>query len=43
MAFMFETRTPIHPTPWALAAPTLQQDYWRCWQDLARRFDPGRA
>jgi homogentisate 1,2-dioxygenase len=40
MAFMFETRTIIHPTAGALALPTLQQDYWRCWQDLPKAFDP---
>ncbi len=40
MAFMFETRCVLHPTAAALASPALQQDYWRCWQGLARRFDP---
>lgn len=40
LAFMFETRTVLHPTTQALASPTLQADYWRCWQDLPRRFDP---
>ena len=42
MAFMFETRTVIHPTAQALALPTLQPDYWRCWQGLRRHFDPTR-
>jgi homogentisate 1,2-dioxygenase len=42
MAFMFETRTVIHPTAQALALPTLQQDYWQCWQGLRRHFDPTR-
>jgi len=42
MAFMFETRAVIHPTAQALGLPTLQQDYWRCWQGLARHFDPTR-
>jgi homogentisate 1,2-dioxygenase len=42
MAFMFETRTVIHPTPQALALPTLQPDYWRCWQGIAKHFDPTR-
>jgi homogentisate 1,2-dioxygenase len=40
MAFMFETRAAIHPTAQALALPTLQQDYWQCWQGLRRHFDP---
>jgi len=39
MAFMFETRHVLHPTRAALALPTLQQDYWRCWQGLRRNFD----
>ncbi len=40
MAFMFETRTLIRPTPRALALPQRQADYARCWQGLARRFVP---
>ena len=42
MAFMFETRAVIRPTVQALALPTLQADYWRCWQGLAKHFDPTR-
>ena len=42
MAFMFETRAVIHPTAQALALPTRQGDYQRCWQGLAKRFDPTR-
>ncbi|MEK9721503.1 MAG: homogentisate 1,2-dioxygenase domain-containing protein [Quisquiliibacterium sp.] len=42
MAFMFEARTLIHPTEQALALPSLQPDYWQCWQELGRRFDPTR-
>lgn len=42
LAFMFETRAVLHPTAQALSAATLQADYWRCWQDLQRHFDPGR-
>jgi homogentisate 1,2-dioxygenase len=40
MAFMFETRLPIRPTRFALEASELQHDYYRCWQGLAKRFDP---
>jgi len=40
MAFMFETRRVIRPTAQALASPQLQQDYYQCWQGLARRFRP---
>ncbi|HKT76224.1 MAG TPA: homogentisate 1,2-dioxygenase [Sphingobium sp.] len=31
MAFMFESRYPIAPTPWALATPLLQHDYDHVW------------
>ncbi|AYQ90755.1 MULTISPECIES: homogentisate 1,2-dioxygenase [Burkholderia] len=40
MAFMFETRTLIRPTRFALETSQLQADYYRCWQDLARHFNP---
>ena len=38
LAFMFESRYLIHPTPRALASPQLQRDYPVCWQGLARHF-----
>lgn len=41
MAFMFETRTVIRATAQALALPTLQPDYWKCWQGFAKRFEAG--
>ncbi len=31
MAFMFETRTVIRPTQWALESPELQAHYSECW------------
>jgi homogentisate 1,2-dioxygenase len=40
MAFMFETRTVICPTPTALALPTLQPNYSDCWQGLKKNFAP---
>ncbi|HVG24226.1 MAG TPA: homogentisate 1,2-dioxygenase [Thermoanaerobaculia bacterium] len=40
LAFMFETRHVIHPTPFALETPALQRDYWRCWQGLRKNFRP---
>ena len=40
MAFMFETRCVIRPTRFALESPQLQRDYYQCWQDLPRAFDP---
>jgi homogentisate 1,2-dioxygenase len=42
MAFMFETRLPIRPTRYALAAPALQRDYYQAWQGLTKHFDPER-
>ena len=38
MAFMFETRTIIRPTRFALETAQLQSDYFQCWQGLARQF-----
>jgi len=42
MAFMFETRLPIRPTPLALESAQLQAEYFQCWQGLRRNFDPSR-
>ncbi len=42
MAFMFETRCVIRPTRFALETALLQPDYYRCWQDLQKHFDPSR-
>jgi len=41
LAFMFETRLTYHPTRQAMESPALDQDYFRCWQVLERKFDPG--
>ena len=41
MAFMFETRTVIRPTRFALESPQLQQDYAQCWQGLRSHFEAG--
>ena len=38
MAFMFESRAVIRPTPQALDAAQLQPDYQACWQGLAKHF-----
>jgi homogentisate 1,2-dioxygenase len=43
LAFMFETRTLIRPTPRALQMPQRQRDYARCWLGLAKRFTPHEA
>ena len=40
MAFMFETRALIRPTPYALETPLLQRDYGHVWQGLQSRFAP---
>jgi homogentisate 1,2-dioxygenase len=42
MAFMFETRTVIRPTRYALNCPQLRRDYFECWQALRSHFDPTR-
>lgn len=39
LAFMFESCLPQHPTPYALALETLQEDYADCWSGLRKRFD----
>jgi len=42
MAFMFETRTVIHPTQHALESAQRQPEYYRCWATLASHFDPDK-
>jgi len=42
MAFMFETRRMIQPSPTAMASPTLQGDYDQAWKGLHKHFDPQR-
>lgn len=42
MAFMFETRTVIRPTRFALESPELQKDYAQCWQGLTGHFTARR-
>jgi homogentisate 1,2-dioxygenase len=39
MAFMFETRTVIRPTRFAMESPQLQRDYSQVWQGLRSHFD----
>jgi homogentisate 1,2-dioxygenase len=40
LAFMFETRLVIRPTPFALTTPALQADYDQAWAGIGRTF-PG--
>ncbi|MET3214724.1 UNVERIFIED_ORG: homogentisate 1,2-dioxygenase [Burkholderia territorii] len=40
MAFMFETRTLIRPTRYALDTAQLQADYFECWQRIKKHFNP---
>ncbi|RKP50928.1 homogentisate 1,2-dioxygenase [Trinickia fusca] len=42
MAFMFETRTLLRPTRFALESGQLQANYFECWQGLAKHFNPER-
>jgi homogentisate 1,2-dioxygenase len=39
LAFMFESRLPQHPTPYALSLDTLQDDYVECWSSLRKYFN----
>jgi homogentisate 1,2-dioxygenase len=43
MAFMFETRSVIHPTRYALKSALLQKDYDAVWQGIGNNFTPGQA
>lgn len=43
MAFMFETRTLIRPTRYALETSQLQAHYYECWQGLKKHFNPEKA
>ncbi|MGQ0801117.1 MAG: homogentisate 1,2-dioxygenase [Pseudomarimonas sp.] len=38
MAFMFETRAVLRPTPQAMQSPQRQRDYAQCWAGLAKNF-----
>ena len=40
MAFMFETKTLIKPTRFALETAQLQAHYYECWQGLQKHFNP---
>ena len=39
---MFETRYILRPTALALESEHLQRDYFECWQDLAKHFNPDK-
>ncbi|KQM62189.1 MULTISPECIES: homogentisate 1,2-dioxygenase [unclassified Sphingomonas] len=41
MAFMFETRHVVRPTPWAMGTPTMQLDYDDVWTGFAKARLPG--
>jgi len=38
LAFMFESRYIIRPTPFAMETDALQKDYFECWQGLRKRM-----
>ncbi|CAG9272376.1 Homogentisate 1,2-dioxygenase [Paraburkholderia unamae] len=40
MAFMFETKSLIRPTRYALETSQLQAHYYECWQGLTKHFNP---
>lgn len=43
LAFMFETRTILRPTRYALESPQLQHHYHQCWQGLNKHFTAEQA
>ncbi|NNF15519.1 MAG: homogentisate 1,2-dioxygenase [Gammaproteobacteria bacterium] len=43
MAFMFESRYLIEPTPFAMEAPQLQNNYLECWRGLRKNYKPPAA
>ena len=43
MAFMFESRSIIRPTPWAMKTPSLQIDYDHCWDGFQKAQIPANA
>jgi homogentisate 1,2-dioxygenase len=43
LAFMFETRWIVRPTPWALEHASLQQDYDQAWSGFPRLFAKASA
>jgi homogentisate 1,2-dioxygenase len=42
LAFMFEARFVCRPTKYAMDTAQLQHEYYRCWQDLKKHFQPPR-
>ncbi|MFV0389102.1 MAG: homogentisate 1,2-dioxygenase [Pyrinomonadaceae bacterium] len=38
LAFMFETRFVIHPSEFSMNCGALQDDYYKCWSALERKF-----
>ncbi len=40
LAFMFETRFVCRPTKYAMDTAELQHEYFECWQDLKKNFNP---
>lgn len=40
LAFMFETRFICRPTSYAMSISELQHEYYICWQDLKKHFQP---
>jgi homogentisate 1,2-dioxygenase len=42
LAFMFEARTLLRPTRFALESVQLHARYFECWQGLTKHFDPER-
>jgi homogentisate 1,2-dioxygenase len=42
LAFMFESSMLIKMTEWASEAEHIDQDYYKCWENLPVLFDPNK-
>lgn len=40
MAFMFESRYIMRPTKYAMDSKALQKDYYECWEEMPKLFNP---
>lgn len=40
MAFMFETSLCMNLTAWAAESSKIDVNYYKCWQDLKKNFNP---
>ena len=43
LAFMFETSFMMKLTPWALHGDHRDTEYYKCWENLPKNFDPANT